>query len=56
MSEGKSTGIDWKQLYALQNVSVQAGYGAGTRDDGTSPGNFVSVQGGGNLNEVIKFI
>jgi len=24
MSKGKSTGIDWKQLYALQNIKLSA--------------------------------
>ncbi len=56
MSEGKTTGIDWQQLYSLQNLNVEAGYGSGTKDDGTSPGNYISVQTTGNLKEVIKFL
>lgn len=59
MSEGKSTGIDWKQLYALQNVTVEANYGSGSKNDGTvsyDPSSYVTIKGGGTLNEVIKFL
>jgi len=60
MSEGKTTGIDWKQLYALQNVTIEANMGSGTKTDesGTSydPTNYVTIQGGGSLKEVIKFL
>ena len=56
MSKGKTTGIDWSQLYALQNISAEAGYGIGTRDDGSTPGQYVAVQAGGSLKEIIKFL
>jgi general secretion pathway protein D len=60
MSEGKTTGIDWKQLYALQNVTIEANMGSGTKtdDSGSSydPTNYVTIQGGGSLKEVIKFL
>jgi general secretion pathway protein D len=73
MSEGKTTGIDWQQLYALQNVK----FGINTLDlknvdtfDTTDPASpsitttglasglskIVTLQGGGSLNEVIKFL
>jgi len=52
MSAAKTTGIDWKQLYALQSVSLSAGYsnsnGVGTRK--------YAIQAGGSLNEIIKFL
>ncbi|QOP45418.1 pilus (MSHA type) biogenesis protein MshL [Sulfurimonas paralvinellae] len=75
MNEGKTTGIDWKQLYALQNVK----FGINTLKlrnvsefDTTDPLNpqitkatipgaagiakIATIQGGGSLNEVIKFL
>ncbi|MBU1659026.1 pilus (MSHA type) biogenesis protein MshL [bacterium] len=60
MAEGKSTGIDWKQLYALQNMTIEANHGNGTKtnEDGTSydPTNFLTIKAGGTLKEVIKFL
>ena len=56
MSSGKTTGIDWQQLYALQNINIEAGFGEGTKSDGTSPANYISVQGAGSLSEIIKFL
>ncbi len=56
MTKGKTTGIDWQQLYALQDVTVKASYGGGTLADGTTPPGFVTVEGGGTLKEVIKFL
>jgi general secretion pathway protein D len=60
MSEGKTTGIDWQQLYALQNVTIESkvGSGSGTDDSGSSfnPSSYVTIQGGGTLQEVIKFL
>lgn len=60
MSEAKSTGVDWKQLYALQNVTLKMNNGSGTKtlDDGTSydVSNYLTIEAGGTLNEVIKFL
>ncbi|MFA6196382.1 MAG: pilus (MSHA type) biogenesis protein MshL [Sulfurimonas sp.] len=72
MSEGKSTGVDWKQLYALQNINLSASataahnigtltpLGAITTVDGTAEnktGSLLQVQTGAiNLKEVIKFL
>lgn len=60
MSEGKTTGIDWKQLYALQNVTIEANVGSGTKTEtsgsGYNPTNYVTVKGGGTLKEVVKFL
>jgi len=56
MSKGKTTGINWQELYALQNINIEAGYGGGTKSDGTAPANYISVQGAGSLSEVIKFL
>ena len=60
MSEGKSTGVDWQQLYALQNVTLEFGSGAGSVSDGAGtsfdPTNYVTIKGGGSLKEVIKFL
>ncbi|WP_457746154.1 pilus (MSHA type) biogenesis protein MshL [Sulfurimonas sp.] len=75
MTKGKTTGIDWAQLYALQNVKL----GINTLDyknvdtftatDPTAPtittalydgasaaAKLVTIQAGGELNEVIKFL
>ncbi len=60
MAKGKTTGIDWQQLYALQDITVEANYGEGTKTDeaGTSydPTGFVTLKAGGTLKEVIKFL
>jgi len=70
MNEGRSTGIDWKQLYALQNVEISASYIGKTNvpsftsdgiieaigDQAKSAANLVTIKGGGTLNEVIKFL
>lgn len=56
MSEGKTTGINWEQLYALQNISIDAGTGFGTKADGTTPASYISIQGAGSLKEIIKFL
>ncbi|RLA71604.1 MAG: pilus (MSHA type) biogenesis protein MshL [Epsilonproteobacteria bacterium] len=52
MSEGKTTGIDWQQLYALQNMTIESNYG---KENGKTT-NMLSVQAGGTLKEVIKFL
>ena len=66
MQKGKTTGIDWQQLYALQNVNIQASYsdskGGGTTTtdalaatvDGVS--HAITIEAGGSLNQVIKFL
>lgn len=60
MSKGKTTGIDWQQLYALQNGTVELGTGTGTVTDsgGTSynPTDYVTIKAGGTLNQVVKFL
>ncbi|OIP56643.1 MAG: pilus (MSHA type) biogenesis protein MshL [Helicobacteraceae bacterium CG2_30_36_10] len=60
MQKGKTTGIDWQQLYALQDITIKASYGKGTITDGAGtsydPTGFVTVEGGGTLKEVIKFL
>ena len=48
MNEGKTTGVDWQQLYALQNARLE--FGAGNGSD------YVTIQGGGTLKEVVKFL
>jgi general secretion pathway protein D len=56
MSKGKTTGIDWKQLWALQDMSIIYGASA-TRDNGRVQNNsYVTMTGKGTLNEVIKFL
>ena len=67
MAEGKTTGIDWQQLYALQNVDIsvkstksnnvlpETTAGAiSTAIDGVS--SVVNVEASGSLKEVIKFL
>ena len=70
MSAGKSTGIDWKQLYALQKFSVDIDskrFENVSKFEGkniteavyggmTGAASMVSVTGGGSLDEVIKFL
>ena len=60
MNEGKTTGVDWQQLYALQNVTLKFGGGTGTKTDDTGsafdPTNYVTIEGGGSLKEVVKFL
>ncbi|WP_294966898.1 pilus (MSHA type) biogenesis protein MshL [Sulfurimonas sp.] len=69
IEEGKTTGIDWSQLYALQNITLALDYksasNVGTFADnlisttdtsGKNESNLISVQAGGSLDEVIKFL
>jgi general secretion pathway protein D len=72
MSEGKTTGIDWKQLYALQNFDVSVNYiknkNVDTFDDtgatstaiaaGTIDGaaHIINIKGQAKLDQVIKFL
>jgi general secretion pathway protein D len=69
MNEGRSTGIDWKQLYALQNVELSVNYVGKSNvtswadgaienigDQVKNAASLVTIKGGGSLNEVIKFL
>ncbi len=70
MSEGKTTGIDWKQLYALQNIKIAIDHRnwenvseykdtsitEGIYDSAKAVGEMVTVQADGTLNEVVKFL
>lgn len=59
MTEGKTTGIDWKQLYALQNVTFEANIGGGKYTSETAsynPSSYFTLKAGGSLQEVIKFL
>ena len=69
MNEGRSTGIDWKQLYALQNVELSVNYIGKSNvtkwtdnaieeigDQAKNAASLVTIKGGGSLNEVIKFL
>ena len=70
MSEGKSTGIDWKQLYALQNVNVAIDtrkvrnvteFEDTSITEGVYGGlagvvSMVTLEGQAELNEVVKFL
>ena len=69
MNEGRSTGIDWKQLYALQNVQMSVNYIGKSNvtewtddtiseigDQAKNAASLVTIKGGGSLNEVIKFL
>jgi len=64
-----STGVDWSQLYALQNFqisvdTVSANYNGvftplgsiGSDGGAVTPGGLVQITGGGSLKEVIKFL
>ncbi len=70
MEEGKSTGIDWQQLYALQDVELSLDSldykNVSEFEDGSitealygsfsSAASLVNIKVGGSLNEVIKFL
>jgi general secretion pathway protein D len=66
MQEGKTTGIDWQQLYALQNVNITANYTDSKGGSATTTGavasavdgisHAITIEGGGSLNQVIKFL
>jgi len=70
MNKGKTTGIDWKQLYALQNISISAntvktkntdtvgdeGITSIVKEAGSSAANIVNIKAQGTLSEVIKFL
>jgi general secretion pathway protein D len=50
LKEGSSTGIDWSQLYKLQNATFAANYISSTNV------NELSISSGISLNEVVKFL
>jgi len=72
MSEGKTTGIDWKQLYALQNFDVSMNYiknknvdtfdatGATTTaiaaDTIDGAAHIINIKGQAKLDQVVKFL
>jgi general secretion pathway protein D len=70
MSDSKTTGIDWKQIYALQNVELSVdnkNFKNVTEFEGDSiteatyagaqaTARMVSIKAGGSLKEVIKFL
>ncbi len=56
MSKGKTTGIDWNQLYALQHINLSINHSATNSSTTNSFQNIISIQAGGNLNQVIKFL
>jgi len=72
MSEGKTTGIDWKQLYALQNFDVSMNYiknknvdtfdatGATTTAIAANAidgtAHIINIKGQAKLDQVIKFL
>lgn len=69
LNDSSSTGVDWAQLYALQNLQVSVDY-ISTQNvisltDGAidtmgqqavNNANAVQIQGGGSLKEVVKFL
>ncbi|MEA3372487.1 MAG: pilus (MSHA type) biogenesis protein MshL [Campylobacterota bacterium] len=70
LSDGSSTGVDWRQLYALQNFNLTADlmsvtnvetFTEGAIEDVLIPGTagtakMFQAQGAASLNEVIKFL
>ena len=70
LNEGSSTGVDWSQLYALQNLQLTADmmdvqnvteFMEGAITEGAIPGptgqvKLFELTGAANLNEVIKFL
>ena len=55
MSKGRTTGIDWSQLYALENVSISSSFSA-TNSIKNSTSDLSITAGPISLNEVIKFL
>jgi len=53
MDKGKTTGIDWRQLWALQDMIITYGADKTSRAKGNQ---YVTLEGGGALTEVIKFL
>jgi general secretion pathway protein D len=70
MSKGKTTGVDWKQLYALQNIELSidkldyqnvSKFENGSITEalyggGRDVASLVNIKAGGSLQEVIKFL
>jgi len=70
MNEGKTTGIDWQQLYALQNIKIDAnwadnqGAASTTATTGTAAAvntvngvsHAINLKSSVSLNQVIKFL
>jgi general secretion pathway protein D len=71
MSDGKTTGVDWSQLFKLQNIAlsaqklIQKGVTDFTDTDiidatighsDTTDNNFITMKADGTLSEVIKFL
>ena len=71
MSQSKTTGIDWNQLYSLGNIQASWAVGQGTNSVGASsssttgtsasiggiiPSNYVSITGSASLSNIIKFL
>lgn len=60
MQKGKSTGIDWQQIYALQNFTVETNIAKGTITDESgnqyNPTNYITLKGGATIKELIKFL
>ena len=70
MSEGKTTGIDWKQLYALQNMNInmdtkriqnvetfdETSITTAALDGGKGVASLVTLKSDVELNEVVKFL
>jgi len=53
MSKGKTTGIDWRQLYSLENINLSAN---AQIDSTTGESHLLAMNVGGNLNQVVKFL
>lgn len=57
MDKGRTTGVDWKQLWALQDMSIE--FGSSTRrslGSDRSGESYVTMTSSGTLSEVIKFL
>ena len=54
MDKGKTTGVNWKQLYALQNIDISASATFDPTHGGSS--SVIKVGEQGKLSEIIKFL
>ncbi len=71
MSQSKTTGIDWSQLYALENGTIHLNYISKNNvttwdntngdittigDQAKSAANLITIKAGGTINQIIKFL
>ncbi len=56
LDNSRSTGIDWKQLYSLQNMTVDYDGAIDLSGNGASTGPLIKISGSNSISEVVKFL